>query len=53
MYLKEKRFNKKAYVVGSDGITKELEAEGIKHFGVGVSLFKQKIYNFLQNFSSN
>ena len=34
-YLKQKNFNKKVYIVGGGGIAKELDAVGIKHFGVG------------------
>lgn len=33
-YLKEKNFNKKAYIVGNDGIAKELDAVGIRHIGL-------------------
>ncbi|XP_015600622.1 glycerol-3-phosphate phosphatase [Cephus cinctus] len=35
MYLKEKNFDKTVYIVGSDGIGKELDAVGIKHIGIG------------------
>ncbi|OAD55141.1 Phosphoglycolate phosphatase [Eufriesea mexicana] len=40
MYLKEKKFDKKVYIVGSVGISKELEAEGIKHCGVGPDIME-------------
>ncbi|CAK9805448.1 Glycerol-3-phosphate phosphatase [Anthophora plagiata] len=50
MYLKEKKFDKKAYVVGSDGITNELEAEGIKHCGVGVDLMEGDEVEMVMNF---
>lgn len=46
VYLKEQKFNKKAYVVGSIGIAKELEAVNIKHCGIGVSILHK-------NFSVN
>lgn len=37
VYLKEQNFTKKAYVIGSEGITKEFDAQGIKYCGLGVN----------------
>ncbi|CAO1438731.1 unnamed protein product [Diamesa serratosioi] len=34
-YLKQMNFNKKVYIVGSEGISKELDAVGIANIGVG------------------
>ncbi|XP_055626765.1 glycerol-3-phosphate phosphatase-like [Toxorhynchites rutilus septentrionalis] len=34
-YLKAKHFDKKCYVVGTTGITRELDAVGIRHTGAG------------------
>lgn len=37
IYLKDKGFKKKVYIVGNNGIAKELDAVGISHTGLGVS----------------
>lgn len=39
-YLQDIKFNKKAYIVGSEGIGKELDSVGIVHLEVGVSFVK-------------
>ncbi|XP_053984504.1 glycerol-3-phosphate phosphatase [Hylaeus volcanicus] len=50
VYLKDKKFDKKAYVVGSVGITKELEAEGIKHCGIGPDVMDGDEVEMVTNF---
>ncbi|XP_043259538.1 glycerol-3-phosphate phosphatase-like [Colletes gigas] len=50
VYLKEKKFDKKAYVVGSIGITKELDEEGIKHTGIGPDVMDGDEVEMVQNF---
>nr|XP_003707256.2 PREDICTED: phosphoglycolate phosphatase-like [Megachile rotundata] len=50
MYLKEKKFDKKAYVVGSIGLTKELEAENIKHCGIGPDAMDGDEVELITNF---
>lgn len=34
-YLEQRKFNKKVYLVGSNGIGQELDNVGIKHIGLG------------------
>ncbi|XP_076664760.1 glycerol-3-phosphate phosphatase-like [Andrena cerasifolii] len=50
VYLKEKKFDKKAYVIGSEGILKELEAEGIKHCGIGPDIMDGDELELVKNF---
>ncbi|KZC11359.1 PREDICTED: phosphoglycolate phosphatase-like [Dufourea novaeangliae] len=50
VYLKEKNFDKKVYVVGSVGITKELEAMGIKHCGIGPDVMDGDEVEMVKNF---
>lgn len=44
-YLKSKNFNKKVYVIGTTGITQELDNVGIRHNVVGVNI-SELINNF-------
>ena len=50
VYLKEKKFDKKAYVIGSEGILKELEAQGIKHSGIGPDIMDGDEVELVKNF---
>jgi len=48
-YLKLINFNKKAYVIGSTGITRELEAVGIPYYGVGPDPLNTNLGEFVNN----
>uniref|UniRef100_T1PII0 Haloacid dehalogenase-like hydrolase n=1 Tax=Musca domestica TaxID=7370 RepID=T1PII0_MUSDO len=48
-YLKARNFNKKAYVIGSEGITKELDAVGIDHNKVGPEHMPGSLLQYLSN----
>lgn len=50
MYLKHKNFVKKAYIVGSIGIGKELEALGIQHCGIGPDVMEGDELAMLESF---
>ncbi|XP_012279821.1 glycerol-3-phosphate phosphatase-like isoform X2 [Orussus abietinus] len=50
MYLKEKGFDKKVYLIGNDGIAKELEAVGIEHIGNGPDVIEGEILDEILKF---
>lgn len=45
-YLKQKNFNKKVYIIGTSGISKELDLVGIRSFGVGPDLMTDTVPEF-------
>ena len=47
-FLKQKNFNKKVYVIGSVGITKELDAVGIKSYGVGSDVLNAPLLSLME-----
>ena len=50
VYLKEQKFDKKAYIVGSIGTAKELEAVNIKHCGIGPDIMDGDEVELVKNF---
>lgn len=46
-YLKQQNFNKKVYIVGSTGISKELDILGIKNCGVGPDILNGTLANLV------
>ncbi|EFA01946.1 glycerol-3-phosphate phosphatase [Tribolium castaneum] len=49
-YLKNMDFKQSVYVVGSRGITQELDAVGIKHYGVGPDVLQNALVHVIENF---
>ncbi|XP_053686500.1 glycerol-3-phosphate phosphatase-like [Sabethes cyaneus] len=50
-YLKAKNFTKKVYVIGSTGITRELDAVGIRHIGIGPDNLQGSLAEAVQQFN--
>ncbi|XP_063709196.1 glycerol-3-phosphate phosphatase-like [Culicoides brevitarsis] len=48
-YLKERKFTKTAYVIGTSGITRELKMAGIDCIGVGPDVLQSSIDDMLHN----
>lgn len=48
-YLKARNFQKKVYVIGTAGITDELEAVGIKHTGVGPDIMSGRLTAYIKS----
>lgn len=47
-YLKQRNFDKKVYIVGSTGISRELEALGIRHTGVGPDILNGSLMTLVK-----
>jgi phosphoglycolate phosphatase len=47
-YLKQMNFNKKVYIVGSTGISRELDNIGIKHTGVGPDVLQGSLLTLVK-----
>lgn len=47
-YLKQRNFSKKVYIVGSTGISRELDALGISNFGVGPDTMKSNLMTLVK-----
>lgn len=47
-YLKQQNFQKKVYIVGSTGISRELDNVGIKNIGVGPDVMESSLLTLVK-----
>jgi len=47
-YLKKQNFNKKVFIVGSTGVSRELDEAGIAHTGVGPDVMQGSIISLVK-----
>lgn len=48
-YLKQQNFDKKVFIIGSSGISQELDAAGIKHCGVGPDVMTGSLQTLIKD----
>lgn len=48
-YLQKRQFNKKVFLIGSSGISEELDNVGIRHTGIGPDIIKTTFHDMLVN----
>ena len=48
-YLKKQNFNKKVFIVGSTGVSRELDEAGISHTGVGPDIMQGSVQTMVKD----
>lgn len=48
-YLKQQNFDKKVFIIGSTGISRELDAAGLKHCGVGPDVMTTSLQSLIKD----